>query len=127
MVGINNMKKIQIIDGGRKFKIDVEELGFFGRFSGLMFSRRESANVLLFDFKNNVNTPIHSLFVFYPFVALWLDEKNNVIEKMVVYPWNLKVSPSVGFRRLVEIPISLRYKKIIDFVVGEKGLKRNLL
>ena len=106
--------EIKIKYRGRSISINVKKLSFFGRFSGLMFRTLETEN-LLFDFGKDTNMPIHSFFVFFPFLAIWVDEKNNVIEKRIVSPFSPSVSPKNEFRRLIEVPINEKNKKILRF------------
>ncbi|MEK6826879.1 MAG: hypothetical protein AABX99_00140 [Nanoarchaeota archaeon] len=79
-----------------------------------MFSRREKAGILLFDFKEKQKIVIHSFFVFYPFVAIWLDEKNKVIDLKIVKPFTFCVSPKKSCFKLVEIPINKKNKRKAD-------------
>jgi uncharacterized membrane protein (UPF0127 family) len=109
------IKQITIKYKKREIKLTAEDCGFFRKFTGLMFSRRERAGILLFDFKNRQNIAIHSFFVFYPFVAIWLDKNNKVIELKVVNPFNPYISSEKPTFRLVEIPINKKNKKILSF------------
>ncbi|MEM4625469.1 MAG: hypothetical protein QXJ28_01755, partial [Candidatus Pacearchaeota archaeon] len=56
-----------------------------GKFTGLMFSKKEKAQPILME---NIKSPLHSFFVFFPFVAIWMDEENRVIKSRVVYPFS---------------------------------------
>lgn len=114
--------KIILIEKNKKIKINVKKVSFFGKFSGLMFKNKNTSN-LLFEFSKNVNISIHSLFVFFPFLAVWLDDKNKVVEKRIVKSFILSVKPIKKFRKLVEIPLNNENKKIIDFLVGRKRFK----
>ena len=78
-----------------------------------MFSRREKSSALLFEFKNPTITPIHSFFVFYSFLAIWLDTDDKIIEMKIVRPWIFSVKPKKKFIKLIEVPVSLRYSKIL--------------
>jgi uncharacterized membrane protein (UPF0127 family) len=111
------MKKI-IKVGFKKKRINlaVEDCNAFRKFSGLMFSRREKARILLFSFKKKQSIAIHSFFVFYPFVAIWLDKKNKITELKVVKPFNPYVSSKKLAFKLVEIPINNKNKKILSFL-----------
>ena len=73
------MKK-NIILNYREKKIDLElkEMKGFKEAIGLMFCRREKAKALLFSFKKPIDFTIHSFFVFFEFIAIWLDEKGKV-------------------------------------------------
>jgi hypothetical protein len=85
---------------------------------GLMFSRREKAGTLLFDFPRPVRWSIHSFFVFYPFVAIWvLDGK--VVGCEVVRPFRLFVRPTSRFSQLIEIPINKRNESVVESIVGK--------
>ena len=114
--------KIVLIEGKRKLRVNVKKVSFFGRFSGLMFKNRNTSN-LLFEFSHDVNLAIHSVFVFFPFLAVWLDDKNRIIEKRIVNPFILSAKPIKNFRKLVEIPLCNENKKIVDFLVGKKRFK----
>ena len=54
----------------RNIELDLRVFNWIGRFFGLMFTLRKNAKALLFDFKKPVKIPIHSWFVFFPFVAV---------------------------------------------------------
>lgn len=79
---------------------------------GLMFCGRESEN-LLFDMPGRWE--IHSIFVFFPFLAVWVDEKGKVVDKRLVKPFTLRVKPRRKFAKLIEIPVNRRNSKIIRF------------
>lgn len=76
-----------------------------------MFKRRQNAGALLFEFKKPVNLGIHSFFVFFPFVAVWLDEEDKVIEIKVVKSFTMSVEAKRPYRKLLEIPMNEKYKK----------------
>ena len=80
-------KKISFNHKGKKLYIDARVCNLFLMFKGLMFTRREKAEaLLLFDFKKPLRMKIHSWFVFYSFVAVWLDDKGNIVEKKLSNP-----------------------------------------
>ena len=83
------------------------------KFYGLMFSSRKNANALLFKFKKPTRLAIHSFFVFYSFLAIWLDDRNKIVKISIVNPFNPFVRPKKSFTKLIEIPISRKYKKIV--------------
>ncbi len=113
---------INLIEGKKRINVNVKKVSFFGKFSGLMFKNRNTKK-LLFEFSHDVNISIHSLFVFFPFLAVWLDDKNRIVEKTIVNPFILSVKPQKKFRKLVEIPLCNENKRIIDFLVGKKRFK----
>jgi len=103
----------------KKLEVPVKRVSFFGEAIGLMFRTRQTSN-LLFEFKKKVKTPIHSFFVFFSFLAVWLDEKGKVLEYRIVKPFSLHISPKNVFVKLVEIPINDKNRKIIEFFVGKR-------
>lgn len=54
---------------------------------GLMF-RLKPMNIL-FDFHEEAIHPIHSLFVFFPFYAIYISKEKKVTEKAIVSPFRL--------------------------------------
>lgn len=115
---LNTMK---ISFGKKSINVDVDEVSFFRRGIGLMF-RTSKTKPLLFDLGSNGWWAITSLFVFFPFLALWLDEKNRVVEYRTVKPFEFSIKPKKEFRRLVEVPFNERNDKIIDFFVDKRKI-----
>ena len=101
----------------RKINIEVKKLSFLQQISGLMFKTRNSPN-LFFQFTNQ-NASIHSLFVFFPFVAVWLNNKNKVTDIGIVKPFTLIANPKSPSGKLIEIPINSKNRKIIELLVGK--------
>lgn len=97
--------------------INTKKVSGLGKFAGLMFKSRNAPNLLFL----NTNT-IHSYFVFFPFLAVWLDEKNNVVDLSVVKPFTLSASPSKPAKKLVEIPFNDENKPLIRLLVGKRRL-----
>ncbi|MBU0957798.1 MAG: DUF192 domain-containing protein [Nanoarchaeota archaeon] len=95
----------------------IKKVSELGKIKGLMFTT-SLTTPLLFDFQTPTKTSIHSFFVFYSFLAIWLNE-NKIIDFKIVHPFKLAVSPKKPFTRLIEIPINNKNKKIIDFIVGK--------
>ena len=89
-----------------------------------MFSSRKNARALLFNFKKPVKLAIHSFFVFYPFLAIWLDNKNKAVKISVVKPFTLFVKPKKSFLKLIEIPINEKYKKIVKSIYHRRVLPK---
>ena len=112
------MKRVNVFYKDRKIKISVKRVSNFGKYTGLMFSSSKKQN-LLFDFSRKSFVAIHSLFVFYPFLALWLNEKNSVIERAIIRPFTFLVTPKNRPSKLVEIPLNKKNSKIIEFFVGK--------
>ena len=93
--------------------IDVKVCNGVERFFGLMFTQRKKAKALLFDFQKPTRLSIHSWFVFFSFFAIWLDDKNNVIQIKKIKPFGFPVCPKKPFYKIVEIPINEEYEKVI--------------
>jgi uncharacterized membrane protein (UPF0127 family) len=98
--------------------IDVKKTGFFSRGFGLMFHTSDT-QTLLFDFFKPSRVAITSWFVFFPFLAVWLDEHNRVIETRIVKPFILSFKPIHPAKTLIEIPINRKNRKLIRFFVGK--------
>ncbi|MEM4259256.1 MAG: hypothetical protein QXS38_00635 [Candidatus Pacearchaeota archaeon] len=104
--------KIKVSLKDKKFSIKVKELTNFGCFFGLMFKSRNSEN-LLFNLPGKWG--IHSFFVFFPFLAIWLDEKNKIIEWKVVNPFSFYIKPQRKFSKLIEIPLNEANKRRLSY------------
>lgn len=107
-------EKITLNFGRKKIPIEAHKLGWLGKSTGLMFSRRERARILLFKFNKPVRMAIHSFFVFFPFIAVWIDDNGKIIEIKTVKSFLPYICPKKDFVSLVEIPLSRKYKKITD-------------
>jgi uncharacterized membrane protein (UPF0127 family) len=103
----------------KKISVLVSKISSVGKFTGLMFKKQNNPN-LLFDFKKNTRIAIHSIFVFFSFLAVWLDENNNVLEFRIVHPFEFYVKPKKLFFRLIEIPFNDKNKEVIEFFVGKR-------
>ena len=57
-------------------------------------------------------------FVFFPFLAIWLDKKDRVLEWNVVKPFTTLVKPRQPFVKLIEVPLSSKNLPIVWFFVG---------
>jgi uncharacterized membrane protein (UPF0127 family) len=94
--------------------IETRKVSGLERIFGLMFKKSNTDN-LLFIFDKNVRYSYHSLFVFFPFIILFLDEKNKVIECKKVNPFCFKINCGLEFRKVIEIPINYKNRKFIEF------------
>lgn len=113
------LRRIRVDYSGNKINLYVRNTGYISRFLGLMFKTRKTGN-LLFEFKEDVNISIHSLFVFFTFLIVWLDDENRILGYRIVRPFCFSVLPKKPFRKFVEIPISLHNKRLINFFVGKR-------
>lgn len=107
-------EEIYIKFSGRAIKLNVRRTNSFTEFTGLMFKNRNTEN-LLFEFGKNVRIGIHSFFVFFEFLAVWMDENNNVLEYKIVRPFSPLIRPRKHFRKFAEIPLNGKNKKIIKY------------
>lgn len=94
---ICNFKKI-------KFKLNCVILPKWAYGIGLMFNKKSKAKPLLFAF-NSSNQSIHSLFVNFPFYAVWMDKNFNILEIKKVKPWKFSIKCRREFDYLLEIPL----------------------
>ena len=116
---MKNIQKISLDYKGKKFNFDAKICRFFDTILGLMFKSRKNAQALLFKFDKPSRITIHSLFVFFPFVVVWLDNKGKVIVIRKVKPFTPIVSIEKSYSRIIEIPINKKYSDIIKFLVGD--------
>lgn len=71
---------------------------------GLMFRTRKTES-LLFDFGNEKIQDIHSIWVFFPFIALWFDDNYNLVSFYKAEPFRLYMSSIKPARYLIEVPL----------------------
>lgn len=111
---------MKLIYRGRKIKVPARKVSFFGKVSGLMFRKRDTDNLI---FENAKGLSLHSFFVFFVFLVLWVDDADNVLDFRIIKPFSLGVKSRKSFSKIVEIPLNKRNSKIIDFFVGEEKFK----
>ena len=114
--------EISIKHKGKILKLEAGECGVFKKGIGLMFRSKNTEN-LLFPFSSDVRISIHSFFVFFPFLAVWLDGENRVMELKIVRPFTMVIRPKKKFRKLVELPLNNKNTRIVDFLVGKERFK----
>jgi len=103
--------------------IDVEKVPKHKHWLGLMFSRRQKAKNLLFEFQKPTKLKIHSFFVFFPFIAIWLDKNNKIIQIKKINPFKLSIEPKKPFLKLIEIPINQKNQEIVGFLDEDERFK----
>ena len=106
------MERVKFNHRDEEISLEVREMKGLNKLIGLIFYR----DVLLFNFGKNSNSKIHSLFC-PKFVAVWLDERNKVVDLKVVKPWRLSGSSAKPFSKLVEIPINREYRNVVEKLV----------
>lgn len=80
---------------------------FFAKLKGLMFERKENFNyalIMVLEKETRAGASIHMLFVFFPIVALFLDEKKRVVDKTLLKPFSLNYTPKKPAKYIVELP-----------------------
>ncbi|MFH1311355.1 MAG: hypothetical protein ABIH65_03035 [Nanoarchaeota archaeon] len=110
------MKKIKEVSfkyKNKNFRVNVKVCDIYDEIFGLMFKTKENADALLFDFKKPIKMKIHSVFVFFPFLAIWLNKKNKVLEIKKIKPFTFIVEPPKFFNKLIEIPMNNKYSDYI--------------
>lgn len=83
-----------------------------------MFKTKETES-LIFDFSDSEYFGIHSYFVFFRFLAVWLDEKNNLIHSQIVPPFTFLIRAPQKSHRLLEIPLNGKNRKFMRFFDGK--------
>ena len=91
----------------------VKKLNLIGKTIGLMFSRRQKSKIMLFEFRKPTKMRIHSYFVFFPFLAIWLDNKNTIIRIKKIKPFETSNGIKESYFKLIEIPLNNKNKKLI--------------
>jgi len=97
----------------------VKEVRGLFKFIGLMFKTRNTEN-LLFEFNKDVDIGIHSFFVFFPFLVVWLDERNRVLDFQIVKQFCFYIRPRFKFRKFVEIPINERNRELVGVIIEDR-------
>jgi uncharacterized membrane protein (UPF0127 family) len=88
---------------GKLFSINVRKVAHFS--FGLMFRTKRTENIL-FEFSKPSDISLTSIFVFFPFAVLWLDDKNKVVDLRIVKPFELTIQSKKKFHKIVEIPLN---------------------
>jgi uncharacterized membrane protein (UPF0127 family) len=100
----------------KKINLEVKDCNELQKGFGLMFSRREKAQTLLFDFKKKTNVALTSYFVFFPFVVIWMNG-NKIVDVKTIKPFKFIIRCEKCFDKIVEIPINEKYKDKVKFFV----------
>jgi len=109
---MKNIKmKIAIKKRDKKIDLKVEKAN---KLKGLMFRRNNQA--ILFEFNKPTRQAIHSFFC-KPFLAVWLDKDEEILETKIIKTWKFSIKPRKKFSKLIEIPLS-NYK-IVNFIVDK--------
>lgn len=110
---------VDIKKGRRRIRVDANKVGFLRKGIGLMF-RTKNTKSLIFEFSQGSFGNFTSLFVFFPFVLVWMDKSMNVISVDKVSPFRLNIFPKKRYHYVLEVPINEKNRKIVDFFVGKR-------
>ncbi len=112
--------RIAVFFKGKRISLNVYKTGFLSRGLGLTFRTKNTRN-LLFDFSKPVTWQgnLTSIFVFFPFLTLWVDKNNKVIDLRVIRSFIFSISQKKEFYRIVEIPFNLSNRRIIERFIGK--------
>ena len=105
----------------KSFNVKYKKIASLGKYLGLMFKTRENQN-LLFNFNNYRTFGIHSFFVFFDFLAIWLDKNNKIVDFSIVKPFTFLVKSEYPSVKLLELPLNNRNKEIFEFLVGKRKI-----
>ena len=105
----------------QQIKITVKKISELGKIIGLMFKKKTTEN-LLFEFNEKTSLRIHSYFVFFDFLAIWLDKKNIVLEWKVIKSFTPNIKPKKPFFKLIEIPFNKKNEEIVKSFVGKRKI-----
>lgn len=101
---------------GKKIIIpNIKKAGNLLKFRGLMFRRKKNSPILLFDFGKRVS--LHSFFVFFEFIVIWLDDRDNVLEVKKIRPFRPHVISKTEFTKIIEIPVDKKYQEVIKKII----------
>lgn len=109
----------------KKISVQAEHTSFFGKYRGLMFRRAKKAPILHFDFVKAGRHAIHSYFVFFDFVAVWLDSKNKIISCELIRPFRTLIVSPAKTTTLIEIPCTSKNHTLIRGIVDKKLSSRS--
>ena len=108
------IKKIALKYKDEQIEIPCQDCNIFQKMRGLMFRKRRNAPVLLFRFIEDKNISFHSFFVFFPFVIIWLDKNNKIVEYKEIRPWTWRIKTRKPFSKVIEIPVSYKNAKLLE-------------
>ncbi len=103
------------ISGKEVLVEDIKRVSWLGKYFGLMF--RKNSQALLFDFSKPCRRGIHSFFC-NPFIAVWF-LGGKVQEYKVIDSWHWYIAPEKEFDKLLEIPLTERYMRLLELFVDK--------
>ena len=92
---------------------------FFGKFLGLMFSKkiaRDHGLLIVEKNETRVNTSIHMMFMNYDITVLWLDRQMVIVDKVLARKWGPFYIPKQPAQYVLELHPS----KFSEYSIGEQ-------
>ncbi len=93
----------------------------FSRAHGLMFSK-DNKKTIFFVFEKEGKNPIHSIFVNYPFYAIYLDKNKKVNEIIKVRPYSFYIENKRPAKYLLEsfnLKLKIKIGDVIECLDGK--------
>ena len=115
---ISKKKKFSFYYANKSFTIETIDCSFIRKGLGLMFRTNETMS-LLFTFSRDINRSLTSWFVFFPFLAIWLDSDDKIIEFRIVKPFTSYINIDKIFRKVLELPLNRDNMRVVRFLVGK--------
>jgi len=112
-------QKIKLTYRGKEFKLNLKVCG---KWNFGLIGRTRKTKPLLFNFKKFTNVQMSSLWVFFPFIIVWLDDKNKIIESRIIKPFTFTVRQERKFKKLIEIPLNFENREIVKILVGKEKI-----
>jgi uncharacterized membrane protein (UPF0127 family) len=108
------MVKISFRYKDKKISVEARKCGFFS--TGLMF-RTRSTKPCLFEYKKR-NEKMSSLFVFFPFIGIWIDSDGRVTNLRRINPFTFSFTSKKRAAWFLEIPINKKNSRILQLLDG---------
>jgi len=112
-------EKVSFDYRGKRINLTARKCGVFN--FGLMF-RTKNTKPCLFEFNKPQRFRLTSLFVFFDFIVLWLNEHNEVTDMRKINPFTFSISTKKEFSSIVEIPINDKYRNLVRILVGNRKI-----
>lgn len=108
------IRKIGLEYKGKHIELNCKDCNIFQKILGLMFRKKKNASILLFEFSNDKHISFHSFFVLFPFIIIWLDKENNILEYREIFPWTPRIKIRKKFSKVIEIPVNKKNSKVLE-------------
>jgi uncharacterized membrane protein (UPF0127 family) len=116
-------RKIILNYKGKRVPLDLYVVPKSLHWLGLMFSSKKDAKPLLFEFPRESRLSIHSFFVWFSFIGIWLNKEGKVLKIERVEPFRLRILPKEKFKFLIELPIKSDYDDVLKILDENKSFK----